>query len=172
MKPLVIKPHPRSRRCRIAGAPVVAIVSLGYPSHDGRYRFPEVDIGTAYHDDIADAAGVRPMGRIKFQSHSFNGDGFRPSKGFLRADGYSRAYGGAMTVDVNYPSQRRAATKLLALLDRAQAATHNRSGGRLPDDDLLRLVLGLRLIGVEVRVYRDQPARRVHGGHGSLAVAS
>lgn len=180
MKKIVIKRRRGSRPFKHGQHTLVARVDLGFVD-GGEYRHPEVEIGF-----VSSFAGTpdrfERIAAIRFQRHRARG---KPgARGFVATPGWSGAYAAEIRFCAEYASQRKAGARVLELLGRiddAHAAMYAARRDRLSteryhrdlDCDLLKLVLGLRYVGVEVTVSRPERERsQVSGGYGSLAVAS
>lgn len=145
----------RGRKATYNRSPIVAEVSLGYSERscfDGtRYQHPEVRLGTAGEDGRLSSYGMRAT--ITLQTHILRSDEKydRPGyRGFVApSEGRTvPCYAPKIEHDLEYPAQAKSLAKAADLVMRARDAA--------PDGircDLLKLIVGLRNIGVAVRVY-------------------
>jgi hypothetical protein len=177
---LVLKPLKGMRGKKhdtLKGATVEAIIRI---SDDNRkdYDHPRV---TLYK--VRPEAGDRMMQEmltIEYQRHNCNVDkSWRiypetPVKGFLAgAHGHwSRSYAGKVSGELERAEYLLTS---MTLIQRAQEALSNNDkldrGLRKTDDDLLRLIVGLRLIGVTVIVEGVRRARPHCGDYASALAA-
>lgn len=151
------------RRPKIHGRAVVATVSLGFATPGGFdnavYRHPEVSFGTVDADGTQTYSGPKVV--LRFQTHAI-GMGYGPGdrmgpQGFLRMGSgrWAPCYGCDVRAGFGSPMARAELARVTELVSRAQdkAPTWGTKGC-----ELLQLLVGLRRIGVEVRIHR-QPAR-------------
>ncbi len=156
----------QGRRAKIRGRAAVVEVSLGFATPGGFdnavYRHPEVRFGTIAADGTVSHAGPRVT--MRFQTHATGlGDAMRDRRGpggFLRMGSgqWSGGYGAEIRADFGSELASAELARVLALVTRARAAgpTWGTKGC-----ELLQLLVGLRRIGVEVRIQRQPPAHRL-----------
>lgn len=169
------KPHlvlkALGRRAKHNRSPIFANVTgfWGRPSAFGggdEYSHPRIEFSTEERgsDDVD----------VVFQQHALRGDDIVKSRpqpsGFMQHEGrWSHCYGGRLEArSCEYKGSRRWIRRVLDLLDRASEVQVKSTG-----DDLLTLIVQLRKIGVEVRIFNNavearrnaHPRRRTEPTH-------
>lgn len=166
--------RPRGKVARINRKPIVARVTFG--SHDGHYCHPTIEIGhpadSDKDPDWKEFAWYPEPVSVRYQMHRANADdkaigGYedRLARGFVAPSDaeWIGPYGGDITGRVSAPAFL---CKVIALIERAhEAATSVARGSKAYcPEEFTSLVVGLRRIGVEVRIYnrhlRDTKRRR------------
>lgn len=181
---ITLRPTGR-RRVKLGQASVIATVAFDErPSNN--YRHPVVHLYRQFKDGTTDT-----LATLRFQQHRVDSETYGSpyvSAGFRRMPGWSHCYGMTLEADVESKQDRDAIVASVRWLAQAGVATSDRWRSRSGNwsrskptrrqeaerCDLLMLVVGLRLIGIPVTVPHPSTRweYRVHGGHGSLAVAS
>ncbi len=164
MKITKIKPKGRRATLIKGGNPLQARVSFGY--NEGNWSHPTVEIGTVYTEGGETHFSIRA--ELRFQQHraTYSSD-IPPAHGITKRSGWSRSYGMILSSGVAYPFERQTAVRILRLLDRAHEAMRSQYDKRFRNKpvaakkrydalecQLLETIVGLRLVGVEVIVYR------------------
>lgn len=168
---------PKGRRARLGRRPLVALVSLGVAEDSvfrlgGIYRHPEVDLRTIADDGELSIGGPRVT--MRFQSHIVGSSGNehldRPGpRGFLAAERgpWVGAYGAELRASYRSQYDGREIARLMALVARAREEAPRGCKGC----ELLRLLVGLRRCGVEVRIWsKTLDAKRAARRPADLAV--
>jgi hypothetical protein len=157
---------PRGRVARMDGAPLVALVDLGFGSrnqYDGsQYRHPIVKICTlekATYNDGKTVIEPNTYRRIMIRFQCDTGrkfDGQAIARGFMSPrDGHvwSRCYGGEISCDGMGDYQIDRLAKVTALIRRARDKYRDQDHRRrYTGCDLLDLILSLQFVGVEIRI--------------------
>lgn len=155
------------RKARLDGSQLVAVVGLGFarPGYQGVYRHPEIHFRTLDTDGATNICG--PDISMRFQTHAM-GSTDNPQydrqgpRGFLAMGSgeWVGCYGGEIKARFQYSVHGKALARIVALVDRAREVTRHNGDRRYRGCELLRLLVGLRRCGVEIRIYNEQHERR------------
>lgn len=155
---LTIKPRRGVRAPKHNGRRIIAIVDID-SDHVGDWSHPILTLATEYREgEIADLDRVNVRFQRHRKGHVRDYDNARYPRGFLGGVGtWSQSYGGEILCGLGMYEIPKFLRRALDLLDAAREKARKRRTGRRnpkdPDCDLLDLIVGLRLLGIPVRVH-------------------